>query len=185
MDITISYVLSQIFIIINYVLLIITYQLKNRKSILLFNFAGLIATCLSFAMLEVWSGLLTSVIAIIRNVIFWVSESKRKQLENATYKDIILLIIIYIMLLVSLVITYSNIWSVLPAVTTMVYTYSIWQKDTSIYKILGIVVSILSITYSVYIFSVCGALLEAIMLVSAIVGIIRSLNKKTKKYIYS
>jgi hypothetical protein len=181
MDITIYYILSQIFIIINYALLIITYQLKSKKNIILFNGIGLIATAISFALLSAWSGVATSIIALIRNVIFIYNEKNCKNESNVDYKDIVVLIIVYLVLLLSLLITYTNIWSVLPVLTTMVYTYSIWQKDIKIYSILGVAVSVLSITYSIYIFSLCGVLLESIMLISSIIGIIKKMEKSEKK----
>ena len=67
---TITYILSQIFIIINYIFLVMTYQSKNRKNILIFNFVSLIASALSYMFLSAYSGLAMTIVAIIRNIIF-------------------------------------------------------------------------------------------------------------------
>ena len=132
-------------------------------------------------MLSAWSGVAASIIALIRNAIFIYNEKNCKSESSVDYKDIVVLIIVYLVLLSFLLITYTNIWSVLPVLITMVYTYSIWQKDIKIYSILGVAVSVLSITYSMYIFSLCKALLESIMLISSIIGIIKKIEKVKKR----
>ena len=43
MELTVSYILSQIFIIINYLFLAISYYSKNRKTVLCLGFISLIA----------------------------------------------------------------------------------------------------------------------------------------------
>ena len=44
MELSTTYILSQVFIVISYVFLISTYQFKNRTTILLFGFLSAIAT---------------------------------------------------------------------------------------------------------------------------------------------
>ena len=61
---------------------------------------------------------------------------------------------------------------------TMLYTYSVWQKKTSIYKILGIPVGIIWISYNIYIVSIFGIILEVVLLISAIIGIVREYKIK-------
>ncbi len=90
----ITYILSQIFIIISYILLLFTYQSKSRKNILIFNFVSLIATGLSYAFLSAYSGLTMVFVAIIRNIIFYIDEKKNgKSIKNNT-KDYIILAIL-------------------------------------------------------------------------------------------
>jgi hypothetical protein len=61
---------------------------------------------------------------------------------------------------------------------TMLYTYSVWQKKISIYKILGIPVGIIWIIYNIYIVSIFGIILEVVLLISAIIGIVREYKMK-------
>ena len=56
---------------------------------------------------------------------------------------------------------------------TMLYTYSVWQKNTKVYKWLGVPVSLCWITYNIYISSLFGIILETVLMTSAIIGYLR------------
>jgi len=173
MELTLTYVLSQIFIIINYVLLMATYQVKSRKTILLFNFGAIIATGISYIFLSAWSGLAMVIVAIIRNIIFMLDEKKNGRSEQITRKDIVILMVLYVISIISAIYTYEGFLSLMSVFATMLYTYSVWQKKTSVYKILGIIIEIIWIIYNIYIFSIFGIIVEIFLLISAIIGIIR------------
>jgi len=178
MELTLTYVLSQIFIIINYVLLMATYQVKSRKTILLFNFGAIIATGISYIFLSAWSGLAMVIVAIIRNIIFMIDEKKNGKSEQITRKDIVILMVLYVISIISAIYTYEGFLSLMSVFATMLYTYSVWQKKTSVYKILGVPVGIIWIIYNVYIASIFGIILEIVLLISAIIGIIREYKLK-------
>ena len=178
MELTLPYILSQVFIIINYVLLMVTYQVKNRKNILIFNFGAIIATGLSYVFLSAWSGLAMVIVAIVRNIIFMIDEKKNGKSDKITKKDIIILIVLYLISVISAIYTYEGFLSLMSVFATMLYTYSVSQKKTSIYKVLGIPVGILWIIYNIYIDSVFGIILEVVLLISARIGIIREYKIK-------
>ena len=69
MELTTAYVLSQIFTIITYVLLAMTYYAKNRKAVLTISFASLITNGLEYVFLSAYSGLAMCIVAFIRNII--------------------------------------------------------------------------------------------------------------------
>ena len=179
MELTVTYVLSQVFIIINYVLLMATYQVKSRKAILMFNFGAIIATGLSYVFLSAWSGLAMVIVAVVRNIIFMLDEKKNGKSDKITRKDIIILAVLYAISIISAIYTYKGFLSLMSVFATMLYTYSVWQKKTSVYKILGLPVGIIWIIYNIYIVSIFGIILEIVLLISAILGIIR--ENKTKK----
>jgi len=178
MEVTVPYILSQIFIIINYVLLMATYQVKSRKTILMFNFGAIIATGVSYVFLSAWSGLAMVIVAIIRNIIFMLDEKKNGRSEQITRKDIVILMVLYVISIISAIYTYEGFLSLMSVFATMLYTYSVWQKKTSVYKILGVPVGIIWIIYNVYIASIFGIILEIVLLISAIIGIIREYKLK-------
>ena len=88
MELTITYVLSQVFVIINAALLMATYQLKTRKSILIVSFMALIANGVAYVLLSAWSGLAMVFVAMIRNIIFMIDEKKNGKSDKITKKDI-------------------------------------------------------------------------------------------------
>ena len=176
MEITITYVMSQIFTILMYVLLAATYYMKNRKAVLLLSFLSLIANGIAYILLGAYTGLAMCIVALIRNIIFLVDEKKNGKREKINRKDIIILIVLYIISIISAVFTYDGFLSLLSVFATMLYTYSVWQKKTSIYKLLGIPIGILWILYNIYVKSIFGVILEAILLICSTIGYV--LEKK-------
>lgn len=176
---TVTYILSQVFIIINYIFLVMTYQSKSRKNILIFNFGALIATGISYIFLSAYSGFAMVIVAIIRNIIFIMDEKKNGKSNKNGTKDYIILAILYIISIISAIFTYNGILSMMSVIATMLYTYSVWQKNTKIYKVLGIPIGIMWIIYNIYIFSIFGIILEVVLVISAIVGYIKESKKDT------
>lgn len=171
------WVLSQIFIVVSYSLLAITYFKKDRKSILLFGFGSLIATALSYAFLSAWSGFLMSLVAFTRNIIFLI-QNKKENDTKITYIDWIILIALYSFSIVSAIFTYDGFLSLLSVIATMLYTFSVWQKNTKVYKIVGFPVSLLWIIYNIYVKSLFGCICECAILVSAVIGTIKESRKE-------
>ncbi len=179
MELTTMYVLSQIFTIITYILLAITYYAKDRKTVLTISFLSLIANGLAYAFLNAYTGLAMCFIALIRNIIFLIDEKKNGKSEKITKKDIVILIILYVIAIAFSVITYDGPLSLLSVVATMLYTYSVWQKKTGVYKMLGIPIGILWILYNLYVKSIFGIALETILLICSTTGYI--IEKKKLK----
>lgn len=158
---TSTYILSQIFVIINYLFLIITYQLKDNKKILILNTIACISSTIAFFLLDAYIGCSMTLIAVIRNIIF----NKDKSINS--------LLIIFILMLLFSIYTYENLFSLVPVCGTLLYTISIWQNNNKVYKILGIPVEICWLFYQIYILSIFGIILELVLFVSVIVGIIK------------
>ena len=178
---SITYIISQVFIIISYLFLAFTYQKKNRKIILVYNFISLLATGMSYLFLSAYSGLAMVGVAIIRNIIFLIDEKKNGKSDKNSSKDYIILGTLYLISILFAILTYKGMLSMMSVVATMLYTFSVWQKNTRLYKLLGIPVETIGIIYNIYIFSVFGIILESILAISAVVGYLRELNEK--KYV--
>ncbi len=86
-----TYILSQVFIIINYILLALTYYAKDRNKVLILSFSSIVATGMSYIFLNAWSGLAMCVIALIRNIIFLLDEKKNGKRDTIDKKDIFIL----------------------------------------------------------------------------------------------
>ena len=173
MELSLTYIISQLFIIINYVFLIITYQLKDRNKIIVYNMMSLICTGISFILLSAYSGFYMNFVAMLRNIIFLIDERKNGKRNTIIKKDIIILLVLYLISIICAIYTYDGILSLMPALSTMIYTYSVWQKNTKVYKWLGPLVSIIWIIYNIYIESIFGIFLELILMISAIIGLIK------------
>ena len=160
MELTVRYIVSQIFTIIMYALMSLTYYLKDRKTILIVSFLSVIANGIAYLLLHAWSGMVMCIIAVIRNIVFIIDENKNGKKDKMGKTDIIVLITFYITCVISAIFTYEGILSLVSIFATMVYTYSVCQKDTKVYKLLGIPVGVLWVIYNAYVESIFGIILE-------------------------
>ena len=177
MELTPTYIISQIFTIIMYILLGITFYVKERKAVLILNFIATISIAIAYILLGAWTGLAMSIVVIIRNIIFLLDEKKNGKRENINKTDIVILVVLYAISLISAVFTYEALLSLLSVAATMLNTYSVWQKDIKIYKLLGSPTSMLWILYNIYIISVFGIILESVLLICSVTGYILEKRK--------
>lgn len=181
MDPTVLYILSQVAIIVDYALLAWSYQLKDRKKILIVNFLSLIACGLSYLLLSAYTGLAMIGVSILRNIYFVIREkqSHGKKSKNQPI-DYVVLVILLIITGVSTIATFTNAIDIIFGLATMLLTYSLWQKNPTVYKAIGVPCGIVRISYNITIKSIFGIVLEVIALTSAIIGICRDKKSKTK-----
>ena len=179
----IAYVFSQIFTVIMYVLLALTYFAKSKRSIVIISGASLIANIWAYVLLGAWTGLAMCVVAMLRNIYMLWDEKKHGKSDKITKKDVIFLIAVYIAIILVTIPTYEGFLSLLSVFATSLYTYSIWQKSTKIYKFCGIPVGILWIAYNAYVNSIFGVILESALLVASTIGFFAEVRgkKKSKK----
>ena len=172
-----TYILSQVFTIITYALLSFTYYTKDRRKVLYLSFLSLVANGIAYILLSAWTGFAMCVVALIRNIIFLVDEKKNGKREKINKVDIAILVILYVITIISTVFTYEGFLSLLSVFATCLYTFSVWQKKTNIYKLLGIPVGILWILYNIYIMSIFGIILETILLICSTAGYLLEIKK--------
>jgi len=179
MELTTTYIISQIFAILMYLLLGSTYYLKNRKTVLIINILAMIAQAISFLCLKAYTGLAMDIVAIIRNIVFVIDEKKNGKTEQNAKKDIIILALLYVITILLSAFTYNGLPSLFSVLGTFLYTYSVWQKNNNTYKLLGIPTSMSWIAYNIYVKSIFGIILESIVLICSGIGYILSKRKKT------
>ena len=178
MELTVTYILSQIFTILMYIFLGITYYVKDRKKLLIIHFIATIASAIAYTLLNAWTGLAMCGVVVIRNIIFLFDEKKNGKSDSIKKKDIVILIILYSISIIFAVFSYGGPLSLLSVLATMINTYAIWQKKINIYRLLGIVTGILWVFYNIYIMSIFGIILESILLICSTTGYILEIRKK-------
>lgn len=172
MEINFIYILSQIFTILMYALLAWTYFLKDKRKIVIVSALSLVANTIAYILLGAWTGLAMCIVAMLRNLYILWDEKKYGKREVNEKRDYIFLAIVYLGIILATIPTYEGFLSLLSVFATSVYTYSIWQKSTKIYKFCGIPVGILWVAYNAYVKSIFGVVLESILLVASIIGYI-------------
>ena len=182
MEFTPQYIASQIVTIFVYIFLSATYCIKSRKIIVTFSFLSNALNAVAFILLNAYTSAAMCTISILRDVIFMIDGKINGKSNVITKKDVIILGIIYGISIISIIFTFKGWMSLLYAAASMLYTYSIWQKNNDIYRFLGIIVTLIVICDSIYIKSVFGVLLQCVVLVCSTIGYIS--NKKEIKKIY-
>lgn len=170
------YLISQIFVIIATLILGITYFLKDKVKILILCLFYCLFYGVHYLLLGAFTGSLMNLVSFIRN--FWFFRNSKKNKKNGK----LLLIILVSISVISCIITYKDIFSIVSMTASILSTYSIWQDNIKVYKILAIPVSICFVLYSIHINSIVAIITETILLIMEIVAIIKLYldNKKIK-----
>ena len=181
MELTITYFISQVCTIIMYVLLGVTYQVKSRRKILILSILSNTFQGIAYVLLNAKSGFVMCILAILRDISMMSISDKIKDEEKSKKAYLCVIIVFYIAIIISAFCTYEGSLSMLSIIATAIYTYSIWQKNEKIYKVLGTPVGICWIVYNIFVKSIFGVVLESIILICSIVGYVRS--RKIEKII--
>ena len=175
-----EYIVSQIFVCLTYICFGLTYFTSNRNKILIVCLLALLFNGVHYSLLSAWAGLGVVIVAVIRNVLFMIQE-RIPVLDKYIIDDWIILITLLIISVVVAAITYDSIFCLFSIVSSIVYTISVWQKNVKVYRILGLVASVLSLVYLVYISSIFGIILESLLFVTMLIStIIFSKKEKSK-----
>lgn len=177
-----QYIASQIVTIFVYVFLASTYCIKNRKVILAFSFISNTLNAIAFILLGAYTSSIMCIISILRDIIFIIDEKLHGKSSKITKKDFAILGFIYGLSILSIIVTFKGFLTLLYATGSMLYTYSIWQKNTNVYRFLGIVVTLIVILDSIYIKSIFGVILQSVVLVCSTVGYLSNREKDEEKY---
>ena len=172
MEIDQIYVMSQVFTVLMYALLGITYQVKSRRKILILSIFSNAFQGIAYLLLNAKSGFVMCVLAILRETAMMFILDKIKKKSKRAYLCVI--IVFYIAMIISAIFTYEGMLSMLSILATAIYTYSIWQKNEKVYKALGTPVGICWIAYNIFVKSIFGVIFESIILICSIVGYVRS-----------
>lgn len=175
METSITYIISQIFLIFNYTFLLLTYHVKEKKSILIFSTISTISEAIGFLLLWALSWCSMILLALIRNILFWYGDKK----NSTTLKNASLTIILFSIIIFS-IITYNWLYTILPGISWIIYLYSIRQKNIKTYRILWIPVALCWILYSFYIYSIVWIIWDSCILVYIIYNLSKTKHIQNK-----
>lgn len=158
------YIIAQIIGFIAFTISLIAYHRNKKEEIFKTMMVANILDIIHYLLLSAYSGCITKVIALIRNKIIIVKE-KNKKLNN-----IIVLIILFIAYLISGILTYKNIYSVLPILAAMIYLYFVWNGNELKVKKVACYCYFLWLVYNIFVFSIAGILSNVISIISAFIA---------------
>ena len=172
-----TYIISQIFVCLTYIMSGFTYITTKRTNILIFSLLALFCNAIHYSLLGAWAGLGVVIIAVFRNFLFLIQQ-KIKVLDNYIIDDWIILISLIVVSVITGIFTYDSIFSLFMIIASIIFTISVWQKNIKVYKILGLISSVLSLVYYIYIASIFAIILEIILFGFMITTFILYLKKR-------
>ena len=182
MNITWTYIWSQIFTLIEYGLLGATYFAKHRKLVVILDTISMAAGIVAYILLGADLGLAMSVVILLANFYYLWDEHAEGTKNRLTLRDYIVLAIVLALIAVLAVLTYDGPLSLLSVAATVLYEISIfWQGNTKVYKLLGIPVAFCWMTYNGFVGSIFGVLCEFFMFAASVVGYMREVKVGKKK----
>lgn len=159
------YVLSQVSVIIATVFISFTYLLKDRKKILILFILYSLFYGVHYLLLNAITGFLMNLVSIVRNIIFFKHEVKNQD-NNKLF-----LLILFSIIIIFTVFSYKDLFSLISMSASLISTYSVWQRNPYIYRILAVIVSVCFIIYAIHINSLFAIITEVMLLITEIIGL--------------
>lgn len=158
--------------------LIITsaYQANTKKGLLMIQTPGIAVLCVSYLLLGASSGFALNLVCVLRNLGCFFVKEKTKLYYVMTG---VLMVAMGVMGFLS----WESYISLILIVALVANTFFIALGKPQILRYSIVITSTMCLIYNIVVFSVGGILLEAISVVSAIVGSIRYLIANRKKAI--
>ena len=170
-----AYLISQIVGFIAFVVSLFAYHRKEKSKIFKTMILANILDIIHYFLLNAYSGSITKVIALIRNKII-IDKENNKKLNSK-----MVLILLFIIYLISGIVTYKNIYSVLPIFAAMIYLYFVWNGNELKVKRCAFYCYFLWLIYNICVFSIAGITSNTISIISTIIAVIN--EKKRNKEI--
>lgn len=191
MNISWTYLWSQILTVFEYGLLGATYFVKKRKLVVVLDTLSMAAGIVAYVLLGADLGLAMSVVILLANFYYlwdeWYEkrEAKRRKKPKLIWghqmRDYVTLVIVLGVIAALAVWTYDGPASLLSVAATVLYEVSIWQNSTKVYKFLGIPVALCWMLYNAFIFSVAGIVSEGVIFLASTIGYVRAYRADKRK----
>lgn len=168
------YIISQIFGFLAFIISLIAYHRKKKQKIFRTMMIANILDIMHYLLLGAYSGSVTKIIALVRNELIIVKE-KYKKLNNY-----IILIILFIIYIIAGIITFKNIFSILPILAAIIYLYFVWNGDELKVKRVAFYCYFLWLTYNIFVFSIAGITSNIISIISTLIAVYNEKSENTE-----
>lgn len=162
---------AQIVGIVGMVLSLLSFQLKKRKHIMLFQMTASLMFSAQLFMVGAITGGCLDLISFIRTLIF--ANNSKKWASSKWWLVGFILVMIATGLL-----TWKDGWSVLPIISSILSTVALWMKQVKHIRLISLAVGPCWMVYNVVTGAYTGALNELLAMISIVIGLIRHDRKK-------
>lgn len=146
---------------------IASYQMRSNRKLFLFQLAGCLVFIVQFSLLGAYTGALSLMVNVIRNLLLLKIEEWKWVKSKLTMVAIIALLVLVT------AITWAGPLSILPLISVGVTTIGYWTNNAQKIRLSQMVGSPFTLVYDALIHSWGGALNESIALLSILISIFR------------
>jgi len=177
-----TYITSQVIVTLAYVLLGLTFFIKNRKAILYFGIGFSSFMAIALSLIDAWVGVGMFSIGIVRNVVlFLVDKYKREENKNRLLLvDWIVLATLASVMIITTYFTMDGWLTWFGFMASFAFTVAVWQKNVFWYRVLGLVSEVLWLVYHAVVENVSGIVFAGIMSAVILVGLILFIVERVK-----
>ena len=152
---------------------LLAYHKNKKRKILSTMIISNILNLLHYLLLGAVSGCITKILAIFRDI-FIINKEYNKRLSSTYF----LFLFIFIYIIVSIY-TYTNVISIFPLLSAIIYIIVIWNGDEFNIKKITLFCYFLWLVYNIFVFSISGIISNIISIVSVMIAIRNYKNNNT------
>lgn len=169
-----TFIIAQSLGILAVVFNIITVHFNSKEKILICMTISNLIISIQFFLLNAITGGIISIINVIRCIVFYLLKKENKK------TSMLVLIIFEIIVIISGIISWQNIWSILPIIATLTYTYGIWQDDVLKIKYISAIIGTEWSIYDIIVKAYVGFVQGIIQVISSIIAITKYKKRSLK-----
>lgn len=159
------YLTSQIVGFIAFIISLIAYHRNKKEKIFRTMLLANLLDIIHYLLLGAYSGCITKIIALVRNKIIIIKEKNKK------FNSVIVLILLFVVYLLSGILTYENIFSILPILAAMIYLYFVWNGNELKVKKVAFYCYFLWLIYNICVFSIAGIISNCVSIISTFIAV--------------
>ena len=165
MNLDLIFLIAQFFGIIAIIFNTAIVYFNTKEKMLITMIISNLAVALQFFLLNAITGGIVSLFNVIRCIVLYIFKKNDKK------PSILVLVIFEVIVIISGIISWQNIWSILPIITTLTYTYVIWQDDVLKIKYVSLLVGLEWAIYSIIVRAYAGFIQEVMQVISSIIAV--------------
>ncbi len=162
-------IVTQIIGIVAISFIILSFQHKTRKGILVFIGIGCFLFAIHLALLGAITGAILNLFVVVQSVLF-----SRYAAKTRPKWPLVMMLIIFVIIAV---VTWQGVLSIFPTLGTMLGAFSYWQRNPQRVRWLALSARPLWFVYNLASGSIAGVIAEVLNASSILVGIYRYRNK--------
>lgn len=155
-------------------IIVISYQQKTHKNILVFQMVSGLLFTIHYIMLGAYTGAVMNLLGAFRSLVY--ANRDKKWAKSVLWPTLF-----SIGFLISGILTWDNVYSVFPLIAMLMSSVVLWIEQPKINRIFSLPTSTCWLIYNIKTVSIPGIVTEIFVLTSIIVGIIRLDIKRKNK----